>query len=138
MIFILFSPYSCDIRPERYKHLFSFPFINCLIFRASELAFCSCSQFRNFLCLSQLVQRALFAFCYRFFITADKNSCMRFFAAISFCSVNLGNIPCWMHVCCGLILLLVENFFKPAHFFLTSLFFSNQEYNFKPAYLSTV
>ena len=37
-------------------------------------------------------------------------------------------------MCCGLILLLVENFCKPAHFFLTSLFFSNQEYNFKPAY----
>ena len=36
--------------------------------------------------------------------------------------------------CCGLILLLVEYFFKPAHSFLTSLFFSNQEYNFKPAY----
>ena len=42
------------------------------------------------------------------------------------------------HICCGLILLLVENFCKPAHFFLTSLFFSNQEYNFEPAYLSTV
>ena len=36
--------------------------------------------------------------------------------------------------CCGLILLLVENFCKPAHLFLTSLFFSKQEYNFKPAY----
>ena len=38
------------------------------------------------------------------------------------------------YICCGLILLLVENFCKPAHFFLTSLFFSNHEYNFEPAY----
>ena len=37
-------------------------------------------------------------------------------------------------LCCGSILLLVEYFSKPAHFFLTSLFFSNQEYNFKQAY----
>ena len=42
------------------------------------------------------------------------------------------------YICCGLILLLVQFFFKPAHFFLTSLLFSNQEYNFKPAYLSTL
>ena len=30
------------------------------------------------------------------------------------------------HVCCGLFLLLVEIFFKPAHFFLTSLFFQTR------------
>jgi len=44
------------------------------------------------------------------------------------------NLADLTRICCGLIFLLVENFCKPAHFFLTSLFFSNQECNFKPAY----